>query len=166
MNNFGFDNRSGDNRGSYRRNSGGRDGGRSQLHDAVCDECGKDCKVPFVPSGGKPVFCSECFEKKGGRSDSRSNRRGSYKPRFSDRDSGRSSRRETGSLDFSQLTKNVEILNNKLDTIINLLGADKKKKTEKVKVKKEKKVKTKKVKDSQPKTKAKAKKTIKKSSSK
>lgn len=162
MNDFRFDNRSGNNRGSFRRDSG-----RPALHDAVCDECGKDCQVPFKPSGGKPVFCSECFEKKGGRGDNRSSRRGSYKPRFSDRGSDRSSQKNVSSPDFSQLTKNVEILNNKLDTIITLLGADKKKKKDPVvKVKKEKKSETKKVKDSKPKAKVKVKvkKTPKKSS--
>jgi len=163
MNNSRFDNRSGDNRGSFRRDSG-----RPALHDAVCDECGKDCQVPFRPSGGKPVFCSECFEKKGGgRSDNRSGR-GSYKPRFSGRDSGRSPQRSMSGPDFSQLTKNVEILNNKLDTIITLLGSGKKKKKDSVvvKAKKDKKPKTKKVKDSEPKTKVKVKKALKKSSSK
>ena len=163
MNNSRFDNRSGDNRGSFRRDSG-----RPALHDAVCNECGKDCQVPFRPSGGKPVFCSECFEKKGGgRGDNRSGR-GSYKPRYGGRDSGRSSQRNVSGPDFSQLTKNVEILNNKLDTIITLLGSDKKKKTDSVvvKAKKDKKPKTKKVKDSEPKTKVKVKKALKKSSSK
>jgi CxxC-x17-CxxC domain-containing protein len=33
--------------------------------DAVCAKCGKDCKVPFKPTGDKPVFCSDCFEKQG-----------------------------------------------------------------------------------------------------
>jgi CxxC-x17-CxxC domain-containing protein len=65
------------------RNSGGRDrnyggGGRSsnnrgsdrpQMFDAVCDECGKDCQVPFRPTSGKPVYCSRCFEKQEGGSD-------------------------------------------------------------------------------------------------
>lgn len=158
MNNFRFDNRSGENRGSFRRDSGGRDSGRPQLHDAVCDECGKDCRVPFIPSGDKPVYCSECFEKKGGgRSDGRSNQRGSYKPRFNDRDSGRPSR-GGGSVDFSQLTRNIEKLNSNLDRIIDLLGDDKKKE-KKVKVEK-----AEKVKDSKPKVKAK--KTVKKTAKK
>lgn len=162
MNNSRFDNRSGDGRGSFRRDSG-----RPVLHDAVCDECGKDCRVPFRPSGGKPVFCSECFEKKGGRGNNRSGR-GSYKPRYGDRDSRRSSQRNVSGPDFSQLTKNIEILNNKLDTIIALLGSGKKKKTDSVvvKAKKDKKKKTRKIKDSEPKTKTKVKKTPKKSSSK
>lgn len=34
-----------------------------ELHDAVCAECGKECKVPFVPNGERPVYCSECFAK-------------------------------------------------------------------------------------------------------
>ncbi len=32
--------------------------------DAVCDECGKECKVPFEPHSDKPVLCSECFQRK------------------------------------------------------------------------------------------------------
>jgi CxxC-x17-CxxC domain-containing protein len=33
------------------------------LYDAVCAECGKDCKVPFEPRSGRPVYCSDCFKK-------------------------------------------------------------------------------------------------------
>ena len=32
-------------------------------YKAVCSECGQACGVPFKPSGGRPVFCSECFAK-------------------------------------------------------------------------------------------------------
>ncbi len=32
-----------------------------EFHDAVCANCGKECKVPFVPNGERPVYCSECF---------------------------------------------------------------------------------------------------------
>jgi CxxC-x17-CxxC domain-containing protein len=68
-------------RRSSRRDFGGRDSGRSEMHDAVCDECGKKCKVPFKPTGGKPIFCSSCFERQsGGRSGRRdSGRRDSRK---------------------------------------------------------------------------------------
>lgn len=123
MSDFRFDNN---------RQGSNRDGGRPPLHDAICNECGKDCKVPFRPSGDKPVYCSECFEAKGGneRRDSRSSQRGSYdRPRFGGgRDSGRSGQGgNTGGPDFSQLTKNIEILNSKLDKIIFLLGSDEKK---------------------------------------
>ncbi len=53
---------------------------RPQMYDAVCDRCGRDCKVPFKPSNDKPIYCSECFEKEGGgnsdRSGGRDNRGG------------------------------------------------------------------------------------------
>ncbi|MBR6030206.1 MAG: zinc-ribbon domain containing protein [Clostridia bacterium] len=36
-------------------------GAPREMHDAICANCGKECKVPFVPSGDRPVYCSECF---------------------------------------------------------------------------------------------------------
>jgi CxxC-x17-CxxC domain-containing protein len=45
-----------------RRNS--RRSERKEMFDAVCDKCGKDCKVPFKPSSDKPIYCSDCFEEK------------------------------------------------------------------------------------------------------
>ena len=49
------------------RSSGrfGRDSGRSSpgMHHAVCAKCGEDCDVPFKPTSGKPVYCSNCFRK-------------------------------------------------------------------------------------------------------
>jgi len=32
-------------------------------YEAVCDSCKKETKVPFKPTPGKPVYCSDCFEK-------------------------------------------------------------------------------------------------------
>ena len=32
-----------------------------EMFDAVCAECGKACKVPFNPTEGKAVYCSECY---------------------------------------------------------------------------------------------------------
>jgi len=49
-----------------RDRDGGRDGGRPTMHKATCDECGDECEIPFRPSGGRPVYCSHCFEKQGG----------------------------------------------------------------------------------------------------
>lgn len=86
----------GGNRGGFgggRGGFGGRDGGRPQMHQATCSECGKECEIPFKPTGSRPVFCSTCFEKQGGGSDRPS--RGSFgggdrgerreRPRFEDR---------------------------------------------------------------------------------
>jgi CxxC-x17-CxxC domain-containing protein len=39
----------------------GAQNGERVMHDAVCARCGKPCKVPFEPSGDRPVYCSECF---------------------------------------------------------------------------------------------------------
>ena len=38
--------------------------GAREMFDAVCVECGKECQVPFKPTEGKPVYCSECFAAK------------------------------------------------------------------------------------------------------
>ncbi len=45
------------------RKHGGDTRGPRALYDAVCAECGKPCKVPFKPTEGRPVYCSECFAK-------------------------------------------------------------------------------------------------------
>ncbi len=42
-------------------NSDRRDN-RSEMHQAVCAECGKRCEVPFKPSGDKPIYCDRCFK--------------------------------------------------------------------------------------------------------
>jgi len=51
-----------------RRSSGGfagRNSGRSRMYKAICSECQKSCEVPFKPTGDKPIFCSNCFRNKG-----------------------------------------------------------------------------------------------------
>ena len=30
----------------------------------VCSDCSKECEIPFKPSGGRPVYCKECFSKR------------------------------------------------------------------------------------------------------
>ncbi len=34
-----------------------------QMFPAVCAECGKDTEVPFEPREGRPVYCSDCYNK-------------------------------------------------------------------------------------------------------
>lgn len=34
------------------------------LHKAICADCRKECEVPFKPSGGRPVYCKDCFSKR------------------------------------------------------------------------------------------------------
>ena len=78
---FGGRDRGGD-RGGFdsgdRGRFGGRDRGRDrrserhEMHEAVCDKCGKDCEVPFRPTEGKPVYCDDCFKSKSREAGSRS----------------------------------------------------------------------------------------------
>jgi CxxC-x17-CxxC domain-containing protein len=83
---------------------GGFDRGDRPMFKATCSECGKECEVPFRPTNGKPVYCSECFEKKGnGRSDS-----------------PRPERSEFRAPSFDQKAQ-FDALNAKLDKIISLL---------------------------------------------
>jgi CxxC-x17-CxxC domain-containing protein len=49
-----------------KRNFSSRGNDRPEMFQAVCAECGKDCEVPFKPSANKQVFCSRCFEARGG----------------------------------------------------------------------------------------------------
>lgn len=44
-----------------RQSSGGRD--QKQMYAAICGGCGENCEVPFRPSGDKPVYCGQCFDK-------------------------------------------------------------------------------------------------------
>ncbi len=49
------------------RNNGGRNSrpqnnrGPRELFDVTCSECGTETKVPFRPTGDKPVYCRDCF---------------------------------------------------------------------------------------------------------
>lgn len=36
---------------------------RRQMFPVVCAECGKETEVPFEPVQGRPVYCSECYQK-------------------------------------------------------------------------------------------------------
>ena len=63
---------------------GGRDSGHferrdsersfeKKMHQVICDKCGETCEVPFRPSEGKPVYCSNCFRKNDRQDSPRSN---------------------------------------------------------------------------------------------
>ncbi len=36
---------------------------RRQMFPAVCAECGRETEVPFEPREGRPVYCSDCYNK-------------------------------------------------------------------------------------------------------
>ena len=49
--------------GGYASSSsyGSRDRGPREMFTATCSNCGKEAQVPFRPTSGKPVYCSDCF---------------------------------------------------------------------------------------------------------
>ena len=60
-------------RQARRGSGGGQRSFRSErtMTDVTCTSCGKETQVPFVPTPGRPVLCSDCFSQQrggGGRS--------------------------------------------------------------------------------------------------
>ena len=120
MGRFDRDNGSRRGRDFGRRGYDDRGSGRTQMHQAVCSNCGKTCEVPFRPNGSKPVYCSDCFQ----------NNRGSDSRNFDSRNSGENFRRprfennrEYGNKDkeHDNYSKQFAQLNAKLDTILTML---------------------------------------------
>jgi CxxC-x17-CxxC domain-containing protein len=44
-------------------NNKGNDGGPREMHKEIRTDCGQETEVPFVPSGDRPVYCRECYQK-------------------------------------------------------------------------------------------------------
>ena len=57
-------------RGGRSSSGGPRGGGRGGMQqqreafEVVCSECGATTTVPFKPSGDRPVYCRDCFQKR------------------------------------------------------------------------------------------------------
>ena len=52
-----------------RRPTGEREGfgaGERPSYPAICSSCNKETQVPFKPTPGKPVYCRDCYQKRGG----------------------------------------------------------------------------------------------------
>jgi len=95
-----FTNHGGASRSDSRPERGDRDRSRHSdrpMFDAVCSTCGKRFELPFRPTGDKPVYCSECFEKEGGSSN------------------------RSVSAPTNQYKEQFEMLNSKLDRILKAL---------------------------------------------
>ncbi len=75
---FNRDNKSND-RGFNRHNR------PMMMHKATGSNCGKECEVPFRPTGVKPVFCDDCFDKNRGSDSRRDTRMGSRRSNFGDK---------------------------------------------------------------------------------
>ena len=112
-----FDTQGGGNsgRGGDRKSFGDR--GDRPKFQVVCDECGKNCEVPFRPTAGKPVYCDSCFGK-GNSSSSGS--------------SSRERRAESPRNDFSG--DQLASINAKLDKLLDLFSSAETKMAEKKEV--------------------------------
>ncbi len=49
--------------GGFRGGRGGGFGGPREMHKATCADCGQETEVPFKPSGDRPVYCRDCYQK-------------------------------------------------------------------------------------------------------
>lgn len=54
----------------YGRDNFSRDRRDVQMTKVTCSSCGAKCEVPFKPTSDKPVYCNDCFAKKGGNGNS------------------------------------------------------------------------------------------------
>jgi len=73
-------------------------GEEKRMFQSVCEKCGKECEVPFRPTGEKPVYCFNCFRKT---------------------DYGDEPVSPSGS--NSDVARELEIINSKLDKILKAL---------------------------------------------
>ena len=114
--------------GGYNRggSGGGYGGGRSRgpvvMFQAVCAECGKKCEVPFEPTEGRPVYCNACF---GGKKESESTRSGNGFPQKSydtySAPAAPDSRIGFVKRNDDELKKQLELLNLKMDRLIQVV---------------------------------------------
>lgn len=106
---------------NFRRNFGENRGfgggqGKPFMHKATCAECGKEAEVPFKPTGDRPIYCSNCFEKRGNSRPNNSFR--SEKPRYIE-NNNRPPQIESGG--YKQYKEQFDLINSKLDSIIKAL---------------------------------------------
>jgi len=108
----------GGNKGGFR----GADRGPVTMHKVVCDECKKPCEVPFLPTAGKPVYCSACF---GGKREGGNDRGGDRFPKKSFGDYKTPPRTDFGNdvnkVSGSEIKKQIEVLNVKIDKLIKVI---------------------------------------------
>jgi len=83
---------------------GGRDRRPLEMHEVICAKCGKETEVPFKPTGDKPVYCRDCFDKNGG-----------------DRDRGSRRSFDSGGAGAGMSAEQFSQINAKLDKIIAFL---------------------------------------------
>lgn len=106
--------------GGFRGND--RDRGPVTMHKVICDECKKPCEVPFLPTAGKPVYCTACF---GGKKEVGFGRTGERFPKKSFGDYKTPPRTDFGAdvnkVSGNEIKKQIEVLNVKIDKLIKVI---------------------------------------------
>lgn len=115
MGNFNRNRESSGGRSFGRRDFGGRSTDRP-MHKTICSKCNKECEVPFIPSGSRPVFCRDCFQSNRTSDSTRSDNNYSRRSNFEGRDNGQVIRPAQ-----PQYKEQFEALNIKLDKILKIL---------------------------------------------
>ncbi|MBF8249903.1 MAG: hypothetical protein HW400_504 [Candidatus Levybacteria bacterium] len=116
MGDFNRDRGSSGGRNFGRRDFGGKSGDR-QMFKTICSKCNKECEVPFVPTGSRPVFCKDCFQNNRASDPNRSENNYSRRSDFEDRGNNQIIR----PVGQSQHKEQFEVLNVKLDKILKIL---------------------------------------------
>lgn len=90
-------------------------GGDRQMHKVICDNCHKECEVPFKPSNDKPIYCNECFAKqrRGRSNDGRGNSQAHFETKNSE---------QTAKF-HEEIMKSIRDLNYKLDELVKTLNS-------------------------------------------
>ena len=101
--------------GGRRDSRGGRSFDRErrpplEMTKVICSACKTECEVPFKPTTSKPVYCRDCFDKKGGNDFRDSDNRD--RPR-------RYSEPSTPSRDFD---RDFDVINEKLNKIMKAMN--------------------------------------------
>ena len=87
------------------------------MHKTICSNCGKECEVPFIPNGKKPVFCRECFQNNRSSDSVKSDNNYPRRSNFENRSNSQIDR----PLEQPQYREPFEALNAKLDKILRIL---------------------------------------------
>ncbi len=131
----GGDHKGGFNRGGDRPSFGnkgsfhGRDdrdrGERPEMFSTTCAKCSKSCEVPFRPNGERPVFCKDCFVDKraqfGGDRDHRDAPERPFQKREFTPSYSPVPRPAVADPRIEDLKRQVEVMNKKLDTLVQMI---------------------------------------------
>ena len=101
---------------------GGKSGGRpSEAFRTDCTQCHKSCSIPFKPTPGKPVYCSDCFAKKnadndrGGRNEHQKAPRSERSPRH-DRPQAHLNK------EMIEMKRQLDVIESRLNRILDVIS--------------------------------------------